>query len=188
MKAIICQKYGPPELLRLQEVEKPTPKNNEVLIEVHAASLNAYDWHLTTADFFVVRLMGGGFFKPKTPIPGADVAGRVSAVGKDVTQYQPGDEVFGDLAACGNGALAEYALATEAVLAPKPNSLTFEEAAAVPMAALTALQGLRDEGQIQPGQKVLVNGASGGVGTFAVQIAKAFGAEVTAVTSTGKMD
>jgi NADPH:quinone reductase-like Zn-dependent oxidoreductase len=188
MKAIICPKYGPPDVLQLREVEKPAPGDNEVLIEIFAASVNAYDWHLTTADIFLVRLMAGGFFKPKTPIPGADVAGRVVAVGKNITQFQPGDEVFGDLAACGNGAFAEYAVATEGALAPNPANLSFEEAAAVPMAAITALQGLRDVGKIQPGQKVLINGASGGVGTFAVQIARHFGAEVTAVTSTSKLD
>jgi NADPH:quinone reductase-like Zn-dependent oxidoreductase len=185
MKAIVCTRYGPPDVLQLKEAQKPAPKDDEVLIEVHAASLNAYDWHLLTADIFLVRLMGGGLLKPKNKIPGADIAGRVEAVGRNVTQFRPGDDVFGDI---GHGGFAEYACARENRLASKPANLSFEEAAAVPMAALTALQGLRDKGRIQPGQKVLINGASGGVGTFAVQIAKSFGAEVTAVCSTGKMD
>ena len=185
MQAIVATKYGPPDVLRLEDVEKPTPQDDEVLIKVKAASLNAYDWHLLTADIFLVRLMGGGFLKPKNKIPGADIAGRVEAVGRNVTQFKPGEDVFGDI---GHGGFAEYACARENRLAARPANLSFEEAAAVPMAALTALQGLRDKGRIQPGQKVLINGASGGVGTFAVQIAKAFGAEVTAVCSIGKMD
>jgi NADPH:quinone reductase-like Zn-dependent oxidoreductase len=185
MRAIVCTKYGPPDVLRLQEVEKPAPGDSEVLIRIHGASLNAYDWHLLTADILPVRLMGGGLLRPKNRIPGADVAGRVEAVGKGVTRFQPGDDVFGDI---GHGGFAEYACAAEARLAPKPANLSFEESAAVPMAALTALQALRDNGKIRPGHKVLVNGASGGVGTFAVQIAKFFGAEVTAVCSTLKMD
>ena len=188
MKAIVCSKYGPPDVLQFKEVEKPAPKDNEVLIAVHAASVNQYDWHLLTADFFLVRLMGGGLLRPKNPRPGADVAGRVEAVGRNVQQLKPGDEVFGDLAASGNGAFAEYVSVPEHAVALKPANLTFEQAAAVPMAAVTALQCLRDEGQIQPGQKVLINGAGGGVGTFAVQIAKAFGADVTAVCSTRNLD
>jgi NADPH:quinone reductase-like Zn-dependent oxidoreductase len=166
-------------------VEKPTPQDDEVLIKVQAASLNAYDWHLLTADIFLVRLMGGGFLKPKNKIPGADIAGRVEAVGRRATQFEPGDEVFGCIS---RGGFAEYACARQDRLATKPANLSFEEAAAMPMAALTALQGLRDKGRVHPGMKVLINGASGGVGTFAVQIAKSFGAEVTAVCSTGKMD
>ncbi len=185
MKAIVHTKYGTPDVLQLKDVEKPTPKDDEVLIKVHAASLNAYDWHALTADIFLVRLMGFGFLKPKNKILGADIAGRVEAVGKNVTQFKPGDDVFGEIS---HGGFAEYACARENRLAAKPANLSFEEAAAAPMAALTALQGLRDKGRIQPGQKVLINGASGGVGTFAVQIAKFFGAEVTAVCSTGKMD
>ena len=185
MRAIVYTKYGPPDVLKLKEVEKPTPKDDEVLIKVHAASLNAYDRHALTADIFLVRLMGFGLLKPKNKILGADMAGRVEAVGRNVTQFRPGDDVFGDI---GHGGFAEYACARENRLVSKPANLSFEEAAAVPMAALTALQGLRDKGRIQPGQKVLINGASGGVGTFAVQIAKSFGAEVTAVCSTGKMD
>ena len=188
MKAIVCTKYGPPDVLQLQEVEKPTPKDDEVLVKVHAASVNAYDWHLLTADIFLVRLMGGGLIRPKNAIPGVDIAGRIEAVGRNVKQFRPGDEVFGDISACGNGGFAEYVSVPENALALKPANLSFEEAAAVPMAALTALQGLRDQGKIQPGQKVLINGASGGVGTFAVQIAKSFGAEVTAVCSTRNLD
>jgi NADPH:quinone reductase-like Zn-dependent oxidoreductase len=188
MKAIVYIKYGPPDVLELKEVEKPTPQDNEVLVKVHAASLNAYDWHLLRADPFLVRLMGGGLLKPKNQILGADLAVQVEAVGRNVKQFQPGDEVFGDLSGCGCGGFAEYVSVPENALALKPANMTFEETAAVPMAAVTALQGLRDKGQIQPGQKVLINGASGGVGTFAVQIAKSFGAEVTAVCSTGKMD
>jgi NADPH:quinone reductase-like Zn-dependent oxidoreductase len=188
MKAIVCEKYGSPDVLQLMEVTKPAPRDHEVLIRVHAVSANAYDWHLLTADIFLVRLMGGGLFKPKNTILGADIAGRVEAVGKNVKQYQPGDEVFGDISGCGNGGFAEYVCAPEERLARKPANLSFEEASAVPMAAITALQGLRDQGHIKPGQKVLINGASGGVGTFAVQIAKWFGAEVTAVCSTKNLD
>jgi len=180
MKAIVYTKYGSPDVLHLKDVEKPTPKDDEVLIKIRAASVNAYDWHFLTADIFLIRLMGGGLLKPKDSRLGADIAGQVETVGRNVKQFQPGDEVFGDI---GHGGFAEYVCAPESRLALKPANLSFEEAAAVPMAALTALQGLRDEGRIQPGQKVLVNGASGGVGTFAVQIAKAFGAEVTAVCS-----
>jgi NADPH:quinone reductase-like Zn-dependent oxidoreductase len=188
MKAIVCTKYGPPDVLQLQEVAKPAPKADEVLVEVHAASVNAYDWHLLTADIFLVRLMGGGLRRPKKTIPGVDIAGRIEAAGSNVKQFRPGDEVFGDISACGNGGFAEYVSVPENALALKPATLSFEEAAAVPMAAITALQGLRDQGKIQAGQKVLINGASGGVGTFAVQIAKSFGAEVTAVCSTRNLD
>jgi NADPH:quinone reductase-like Zn-dependent oxidoreductase len=188
MKAIVYTEYGPPDVLHLKDVEKPAPKDNEILVKVHAASVNAYDWHLLTADIFLVRLMGGGLNKPKNTRLGADIAGRVEAVGGNVKQFQPGDEVFGDIAGLGSGGFAEYVSVPESALALKPANLSFEQAAAVPMAAVTALQGLRDEGQIQPGQKVLINGASGGVGTFAVQIAKSFGAEVTAVCSTRNLD
>jgi NADPH:quinone reductase-like Zn-dependent oxidoreductase len=188
MKAVTHTEYGSPDVLQLKEVEKPTPKDDEVLIKVHAASVNAADWHLLRADPFLVRLMGGGLLKPKNTILGADVAGRVEVVGRSAKQFQPGDEVFGELSASGNGAFAEYVSAPEKALVLKPTKMTFEEAAAIPMAAVTALQGLRDKGQIQPGQKALINGASGGVGTFAVQIAKSFGAEVTAVCSTSKME
>jgi NADPH:quinone reductase-like Zn-dependent oxidoreductase len=188
MKAIVYTQYGPPDVLQVKEVEKPTPSDNEVLVKVHAASVNAADWHLLTADIFLVRLMGMGLLKPKNTILGADVAGRVEAVGRNVKQFQPGDEVFGDLSGCGWGAFAEYACAQETVLVLKPANVSFEAAAATPLAAVTALQGLRDKGQLQAGQKVLINGASGGVGTFAVQIAKAFGAEVTAVCSTRNVE
>lgn len=187
MKAIVCTKYRSPEVLQLAQVEKPVPKDNEVLVEVHAASVNKFDWIVMRGKPFLVRLMGFGLIKPKNRIPGADVAGRVEAVGKDVKQLKPGDEVFGDLAGRGLGGYAEYVCAHEDAFALKPANITFEEAAAVPMAALTALQGLR-KGKIQPGQKVLINGASGGVGTFAVLIAKSFGAEVTAVCSTRNLD
>jgi NADPH:quinone reductase-like Zn-dependent oxidoreductase len=188
MKAAIHTKYGPPSVIQLVDVEKPVPKENEVLVKIHAASVNAYDWHMLTADIFLVRLMGGGLFKPKDTGVGADIAGVVEAVGENVKQFKPGDEVFGDIAGGSGGGFAEYAAAPEKALAPKPVNLTFEQAAAVPMAGVTALQGLRDEGKIQPGQSVLINGASGGVGTFAVQIAKAFGAQVTAVCSTRNLE
>ena len=188
MKAIICTKYGSPDVLQFKEVEKPTPKDDEVLVKIHAASVNMYDWHLLTADIFMVRLMGGGLLRPKHPIPGADIAGRIEAAGSHIKQFRPGDEVFGDISACGDGGFAEYVSVRESSLALKPSNLTFDEAAAVPMAATTALQGLRDQGHIQPGQKVLIQGASGGVGTFAVQIAKYYEAEVTAVCSTGNVD
>ena len=184
MKAIVYTKYGSPDVLQLKDVETPAPKDDEVLIKIHAASVNAYDWHFLTADIFLIRLMGGGLLKPKYTRLGADVAGRVEAVGRNVKQFQPGNEVFGMV----HGGFAEYACALEDAFALKPSNLSFEEAAAVPMAGVTALQGLRDEGQIQPGQKVLIHGASGGVGTFAVQIAKSFGAEVTAVCSTRNLD
>jgi len=185
MKAIVYTKYGPPDVLQLKEVEKPTPRDDEVLIKAHAASANAGDWHLLRGKPFLVRLMGYGLLKPKHKILGFDIAGRIEAVGRNVKQFQPGDEVFGVLS---GGGFAEYACASEIALVLKSASMTFEEAAAVPVAALTALQGLRDKGQIQAGQKVLINGAGGGVGTFAVQIAKSFGAEVTAVCSTRKLD
>ena len=188
MKAIICTQYGPPDALQFQEVAKPAPTADEVLVKIHAASVNMYDWHLLTADIPLVRLMGGGLLRPKVTIPGEDIAGRIEAVGSNVKQFRPGDDVFGDIAAYGNGGFAEYVAVPETALALKPTTLSFEEAAAVPMAALTALQGLRDAGHIQAGQKVLINGASGGVGTFAVQIAVAFGAEVTAVCSTRNLD
>src|SRR6266704_4438532 len=185
MKAIVYHKYGSPDVLELKEVAKPTPKDNEVLVKVHAASVNAADVeHLRGV--YLVRL--GGLLKPQYKILGSDIAGRVEAVGRKVTQFQPGDAVFGDLSECGFGAFAEYVSVPENAVALKPASLTFEEAAAVPSAAIITLQGLRDKGQVQPGQKVLINGAGGGMGTFAVQIAKLFGAEVTGVDSTRKLD
>jgi NADPH:quinone reductase-like Zn-dependent oxidoreductase len=183
MKAIVYEKYGLPDVLELKDVQKPTPLEDEVLVEVHAASVNAYDWHFLTADVFLIRLMSGGLFRPQKETLGADIAGRIVAAGKNITRFQVGDEVFG-AAKGGSGGFAEYVCAREKSLALKPTNISFEEAATASMAALTALQGLRDEGQIQSGQTVLIYGASGGVGTFAVQIAKSFGAEVTAVCST----
>src|SRR5712691_9836569 len=181
MKAVVRDTYGAPEL---QEIDKPEVMDSEVLVRVRAASLNPADWHTLTGTPYVFR-MQLGLRKPKSNRLGTDFAGQVEAVGKDVTQFRPGDEVFGGR----SGAFAEYVCVREdRAVVPKPANVTFEQAAAVPVAALTALQGLRDKGQIQPGQKVLINGASGGVGTFAVQIAKAFGAEVTGVCSTRNVD
>jgi NADPH:quinone reductase-like Zn-dependent oxidoreductase len=187
MKAIIQTQYGSPDVLSLQEVDRPVITANGVLVRVRATSVNAGDWHLMRGDPFLSRLIFGGILKPKIQILGSDIAGSVEAVGKDATQFQVGDEVFGDLAECGFGAFAEYVCVTEAALVLKPTNISFEQAATVPGAALAALQGLRDCGQIKSGQKILINGASGGVGSFAVQIAKALGAEVTAVCSTNKM-
>jgi len=188
VKAIVNHEYGTADVLKLEEVEKPTPKDNEVLIKVHAASVNIADWYMLNGKPFLVRLAPGGLLKPKLNILGGDVAGRVEAVGKHVTQFQPGDEVYGDNSNTGMGAFAEYVAVPEHILAHKPDNLSFAEAAAVPSAAVTALQGIRDSGEIQSGQKVLVNGASGGVGTYAVQIAKYYGGEVTAVCSTSKIE
>ncbi len=187
MKAIVNERYGSPDVMKLREVEKPTPEDGEVLIKVAATGLNAADWRMLRASPILVRFMNG-LLKPRNTILGADVAGRVEAVGPNVTAFKPGDAVYGDLANSGFGGLAEYVAAPEGLLAHKPANLSFIEAAAVPMSAVTALQGLRDVGQLRPGQRVLINGASGGVGTFAVQIARALGAEVTAVTSTAKLD
>ncbi len=187
MQAIQYTKYGSPDVLQLKDVERPVPLDDEVLVKVHAASVNAYDWHFLTADVFLIRLMSKGLFRPKKTTLGADIAGRVTAIGKDVRRFQPGDQVFG-VAKGSSGGFAEYVCAREETLELKPTNVSFEEAAAVPMAALTALQGLRDEGQIQAGQKVLIHGASGGVGTFAVQIAKSLGAEVTAVCSSRNVE
>ncbi|MEO2074010.1 MAG: NAD(P)-dependent alcohol dehydrogenase [Bacillus sp. (in: firmicutes)] len=187
MKAVVSNKYGPPEVLQLTELDTPVPKDNQVLVKIHAASLNFGNLVLLKGEPFLARF-AFGLTKPKYSIPGGDIAGRVDAVGKDVKHFQPGDEVFGDLSGCCWGGFAEYVAVPESALAVKPANLSFEEAAAVPMAGVTALQGLRDKGQIESGQKVLINGASGGVGTFAVQIAKAFGAEVTGVCSTRNID
>jgi NADPH:quinone reductase-like Zn-dependent oxidoreductase len=187
MKAIVNERYGSPDVLEFRDVEKPVPGDKDVLIKVHAASLNAYDWRLLRGEPFIARLYAG-LRRPRHTILGEDIAGHVEAVGKNATRFAPGDAVFGDISACGSGGFAEYVCAREDLLAPKPATLTFEEAAAVPMAALTALQGLRDKGRIRAGHRVLINGASGGVGTFAVQIARSFGAEVTAVCSTGNLD
>jgi len=187
MKAIVYTGYGSPAVLQFKEVAKPTPKDNEVLVKIYAVSANAADLHLLRADPFLIRL-SSGLLKPKNEILGSDIAGRVEAIGNNVQEFKLGDEVFGDISAGGWGGFAEYVCAREDALVLKPVKLSFEEAAAVPMAAVTALQGLRSKGQIQPGQQVLINGASGGVGLFAVQIAKAFGAEVTAVCSTRNLD
>jgi NADPH:quinone reductase-like Zn-dependent oxidoreductase len=185
MKAIVFHNYGSPDVLKLGEVQKPIPSDNEVLVRIHAASLNAGDWHVLRGEL-LHRLVGTGLLKPKQKILGDDIAGRVEAVGTNVKQFEPGDEVFGT---CNYGGFAEFACVPKTDwLALKPANVSFEEAAAVPIAAITALQGIRDKGQIQSGQKVLINGASGGVGTFAVQIAKSFGAEVTGVCSTRKLD
>lgn len=181
MKAIVSARYGPPDVLELKDVEKPAPDEGRVLVEVRAASVNVADWH--SAHGGIARLFGG-VRRPKDPRVGIDVAGRVEAVGSKVTQFHPGDEVFGGCA----GAFAEYATAREDRLALKPANVSFAEAAAVPVAGITALQGLRDKGQIHAGQKVLVNGASGGVGTFAVQLAKSFGTDVTGVCSTRNLE
>ena len=186
MKAAVYTRYGPPDVVQIAEVEKPVPKDDEVLIRVRAASVNPADWRLMRGVPHIFRMV----FRLRSPTaaepgrPGHDVAGQVEEVGRNVTQFKPGDEVFG---AC-RGACAEYACTSEARAVRKPENVTFEQAASVPVAAITALQGLRDKGGIQPGQKVLVNGAAGGVGTFAVQIAKSFGAEVTGVCSTRNVD
>ncbi|MGH2774200.1 MAG: NAD(P)-dependent alcohol dehydrogenase [Actinomycetota bacterium] len=185
MKAIVHDIYGSPDDLELREIDKPMVKENEVLIRVHAASVNAADWHLLRGTPNIMRIMGNGLLKPKSTVRGRDVAGKVDAVGKDVTQFRPGDEVYAEV---DTGTFAEYTCVPEDLLALKPANLTFEQAAAVPLAACTALQGLRDRGELRPGQKVFIYGASGGVGTFAVQIAKSFGAEVTGVCSTSKVD
>jgi NADPH:quinone reductase-like Zn-dependent oxidoreductase len=188
MKAIVCTKYGTPDVLQLKEVEKPTPKDDEALVKVHAASLNAADFEYRRG-VFVVRLLYRGLLKPKYKILGSDIAGQVEAVGRNVKQFQPGDEIWGDLSfPYGFGTFAEYVCVPENALRLKPASMTFEEAAAIPTAAVVALQNLRGKRPIQPGQKVLINGAGGGVGTFAVQLAKYFGAEVTGVDSTEKLD
>ncbi len=188
MKAIVHTKYGPPEdVLELKEVEKPTPKDNEVLIKIYAASICWGDNALVRGKPFMIRLVQG-LLKPKHMIPGVDIAGQVEVAGRNVKQFQPGDEIFGDIYDCGFGAYAEYVSVPENVLALKPVNITYEEAATVPQYAVVALQGLRDKGQIQHGQKVLINGASGGVGTFAVQIAKSYETEVTGVCSTRNLD
>lgn len=188
MKAIFSEKYGPPEALKLQEVPKPVPKENQVLIKIHAASLNAADWHLMRGRPFLMRLVFGGIFNPKFKILGADIAGTVDTVGSNIKRFKPGDEVFGDISSSGWGAFAEFAAVKEDTLVLKPTRLSFEEAAAIPLASVTALQALRDTGKIKAGQEVLINGSSGGVGTFAIQIAKNFGANVTAVCSTTKVE
>jgi NADPH:quinone reductase-like Zn-dependent oxidoreductase len=187
MKAFVYEKYGPPETLRLAEVDKPAPDADAVLVKVRAASVNAADWHVLRGKPLFSRATLG-LLRPKHQILGVDIAGQVEAVGSGITRFQPGDEVYANLLDHGYGGFAEYVSVPVEVISLKPASLSFEEAAAVPMAAATALQGLRRHGELQPGQRVLINGASGGVGTFAVQLAKAYGAEVTAVTSTRNLD
>ena len=187
MKAIVYDRYGPPDVFRLEEVDQPTPRGDQVRVKIRAASVNAPDWRLMRANPIFARLHSG-LLRPKFRILGCDVSGTVDAVGPDAKQFRVGDDVFGDLARFGYGGFAEYVCPTEKALAAKPASVSFEAAAATPMAAMTALQGLRDRGHVQPGQKVLIAGASGGVGTFAVQIAKLLGAEVTAVCSTSKTE
>jgi NADPH:quinone reductase-like Zn-dependent oxidoreductase len=189
VKAAIYEKFGvPSEVLQYTEVEKPVPKDDEVLVRVHASSINFGDNALLSGKPFMIRLMGYGIFKPKFRITGGDIAGTVESVGKDVKRFHLGDEIYADIWDDSPGAYAEYVTVSEKLLVLKPVNLTFEEAATFPQASIVALQGLRDKGQIQAGHKVLINGASGGVGTFAVQIAKAFGAEVTGVCSTRNMD
>lgn len=182
MKAVVHESYGSPEVLKIMEIEKPQVPNDGVLVRVHASSVNITEWYGMTG-LLIGRLFGNGLFKPKDMRLGADFSGVVEAAGRDVIDFKPGDEVFGGR----SGAFAEYVTVKNAI-AHKPANLTFEEAASVPTAGITALQGLRDHGKIQAGQKVLINGASGGVGTFAIQIAKAFGAEVTAVCSTQNVE
>jgi len=187
MKAFMSEKYGPPEMLRMAEVEQPTPAADEVLVKVLAVSVNPADWRSMRAKPVFSRATLG-LLRPKHRIPGVDIAGRVEAAGSDVTQFTPGDEVYANLLDHGSGGFAEYVSVPVEVMSFKPANLSFEEAAAVPMAGVTALQGLRHHGEIQAGQRVLINGASGGIGTFAVQIAKSYGSEVTGVTSTRNID
>lgn len=186
MRAVVYREYGSPDVLNLEEVEKPSPRDGEVLVQVHAASINSWDWDLLTGTF-LTRLLGAPL-RPKYRILGADIAGRIEAVGGNVTSFRPGDEVFGDISGSGWGGFAQYVCARESVLAPKSPNLSFEEAASIPQAGVLALQGLRYRGPIRPGQKVLINGAGGGVGTFAVQIAVSSGAEVTGVDKAEKLD
>ena len=187
MRAFIYEKYGPPETLRMAEVDKPAPNADEVLVKVLAASVNAADWHVLRGKPLFSRATLG-LLRPKHKILGVDIAGQLEAVGSGVTRFMPGDEVYANLLDHGYGGFAEYVAVPLDVVSLKPASLSFEEAAAVPMAAVTALQGLRHHGELQPAQQVLINGATGGVGSFAVQLAKASGTEVTAVTSTGNLD
>ncbi|SFI31107.1 NADPH:quinone reductase [Paenibacillus sp. UNC496MF] len=186
MTAMVYDTYGSPEVLRMEEADIPVPEDREVLIEVHAASVNSWDWDLLRGKPYLTRL--GGFRKPRYRILGADIAGRVIAAGAKVKRFRPGDEVFGDLSGCGWGGFAEYASASEEALTQKPVGLSYEQAAAIPQAPVLALQGIRDKGNLRNGHRVLINGAGGGVGTFAVQYAKLHGAEVTGVDSAGKLD
>ena len=185
MKAIVYTKYGPPDVLELKEVAKPTPTDDEVLIKVQAVSVNRSDWEGLRGKPLYARI--GGLLKPRHQILGSDIAGRVEMAGRNNRQFQPGDEVFGDILGR-MGGFAEYVCARGGAMALKPASMTFEQAAAIPQAAVIALQGIRDKGKVQPGQKVLINGAGGGAGTFAVQLAKLYGAEVTGVDNTEKLE
>lgn len=187
MKAMIYTQYGSPDMIRPSHMPDPTPKAGEVLVKIHATAINSADVRLLAGKPFLVRLMGYGLIKPKHTILGSDIAGRVAAVGSGVTAFKVGDAVYGDLSNHGMGGFAEYVAVTQDALAPMPNNLTFEEAAALPLAGITALQALRDKAQVRAGERVAINGASGGVGTFAVQIARAMGAEVTAIASAGKL-
>lgn len=188
MRAFVFTEYGSPDVLRLREVATPVPEDDEVLIEVRAASVNDWDWSLVRGEPFTIRLLNG-LFRPRNTIPGVDVAGRVEAVGAKVTKFRPGDEVYGDLSESGFGGFAEYVCASESALAPKPAAMNFAQAAALPHAAMLALQGLRDVGRLQPGETLLINGAGGGVGTLGIQIARTLGVEeVTGVDSAGKRD
>ncbi len=187
MKAVVFHNYGPADVLALEEIEKPIPEDDEAVVKVYASCINSWDWELLQGVPFVNRLMAGILKPTKIKIPGCDIAGRIESVGKNVKRFRIGDEVFGDLSSCGWGGFAEYVAAPEKALGLKPTCLTFEQAAAVPQAALLALQGLQ-RGGIQAAKKVLINGAGGGSGTFAIQLAKEFGAEVTAVDNTEKQD
>jgi NADPH:quinone reductase-like Zn-dependent oxidoreductase len=185
MKAVVYTEFGPPDVLEVRDIKKPVPNDDQILVKVRAASVNPYDWHFIRGTPYIMRVMMAGIRKPKDPRIGVDYSGTVEAVGKNVTQFKPGDEVFGNK----SGAFAEYLCPrADRTVVLKPGNITFEQAAGVPVAGLTALQGLRDKGKVQPGQKVLINGASGGVGTFAVQIAKSFGADVTGVCSGRNVD
>jgi len=186
LKAVVYSKYGGPEVLEVKEIEKPSPKDNEVLVKLFAASVNDWDWGLLNPETFLEKLMVG-FGKPKHPILGSDIAGRIEAVGKDVQKFRVGDEVYGDLSGQWGG-FAEYVCTTENKLWLKPPAMSFEDAASIPQAAMLAVQGLRDKGQVRPGQKLLINGAGGGVGTFGIQIVRPDGVEVTAVDSAEKLD
>ncbi|MGJ4788625.1 NAD(P)-dependent alcohol dehydrogenase [Leptospira koniambonensis] len=188
MKAIVYEKYGSSDVLQYKDIQKPVPKDNEILVKVRASSVNAADWRMMKADPFLVRFYAGLFKPKKISILGADVAGIVESIGPNVTKFRPGDEVFGDVFASGFGAFAEYKCGKENEFVLKPSNVSFEDAAALPLAGMTALHSLRDFGKVEAGQKVLINGSSGGVGTFAIQLAKYFGADVTAVCSTSKMN
>ncbi|MHA1547463.1 MAG: NAD(P)-dependent alcohol dehydrogenase [Alphaproteobacteria bacterium] len=188
MRAAVYDRFAGPDAIELREVARPVPRGDEVLVRVHAASVNSWDYDLVVGKPFLVRLAGGGLFRPARPILGADIAGRVTAVGPDARKFQPGDAVFGDISEHGWAGFAEYASASETAFTDKPDTMSFEQAAAIPQAALLALQGLRDKATTQPGDQVLINGAGGGAGTFAIQIAKLHGAEVTGVDHTTKLD